>query len=137
MDSQKLHFFRDLVLKERKRSLRIISDIDETWSKSIREDSGDLSVCSIHLADMGTDTQEREKESYILERELRNLKLLDETLKRINDNNFGICIYCGKEISEERLKAVPYATTCIDCQRKEDIRNNRNNNYYQRRVNFR
>lgn len=130
MNNQKLQFFRELVLKERENTLRIISDIDETWTKNMQDASGNLSNYTIHLADIGTDTQEREKETYILERELKHLRLLDETLKRIDSNNFGTCIYCGEKISEERLKAVPYAVSCIECQKKYEKRNNHNNHYY-------
>lgn len=43
------------------------------------------------------------------------LQSIDEALKRIDDGSFGICVDCGKPISEGRLHARPYAALCIDC----------------------
>lgn len=36
-------------------------------------------------------------------------------LARIEDGSYGICASCGKPIGENRLKALPTATLCIDC----------------------
>ena len=36
-------------------------------------------------------------------------------LKRIEQSNFGVCIFCGKEISLERLDAFPEVQTCVFC----------------------
>ena len=52
--------------------------------------------------------------------ELRRRKkrqLLDvlNALKRIEQGNFGVCIFCGKEISLERLTAFPEVQTCVFC----------------------
>ena len=42
---------------------------------------------------------------------------ITEALDRIESGTFGSCAGCGKQIAEERLEAIPYATRCIDCQR--------------------
>ena len=42
---------------------------------------------------------------------------IDEALDRIENGTFGTCARCGKQIAEDRLEALPYATRCIDCQR--------------------
>lgn len=41
--------------------------------------------------------------------------LIDAALARIKSGTYGICAECGTKIPEGRLKALPYATTCIDC----------------------
>jgi len=41
--------------------------------------------------------------------------LIDAALARIKNGTYGICAECGTKIPEGRLKALPYATTCIDC----------------------
>jgi DnaK suppressor protein len=48
---------------------------------------------------------------------LRNVK---GALARIHDGSFGTCIGCESEISEKRLKAVPWAPRCIQCQEAAD-----------------
>jgi RNA polymerase-binding transcription factor DksA len=46
-----------------------------------------------------------------LEIRFNNLK---DALKRIEENTYGVCVVCGKEIEVERLEANPTATTCME-----------------------
>jgi len=39
-------------------------------------------------------------------------------LERIKEGTYGICVRCGKEISEERLEAIPTASLCLSCQQE-------------------
>ena len=50
------------------------------------------------------------------------LAAIDAALERIQEGTFGKCVNCGKEIAEERLTALPWATLCIDCRRLEERR---------------
>jgi RNA polymerase-binding transcription factor DksA len=45
---------------------------------------------------------------------------VEKALERIGSGEYGRCEVCGKEIPEERLEAVPWATLCIECKRKEE-----------------
>ena len=47
-----------------------------------------------------------------LELKLKDVKL---ALEKIENGTYGICENCGKEISEDRLKACPEAKTCLKC----------------------
>ena len=48
------------------------------------------------------------------------LEEIEAALGRIDDGTFGTCQRCGNAISEERLEALPWATLCIDCKRKQE-----------------
>ena len=124
MEREQLDFFRALLMSERKNVVKIIEGIDESWSKNIRDAVGNVSAYATHIADLGTDSDEREKETYMLDRELKNLKNIDNALKRIYDKTYGVCNYCGEEISSSRLKAIPYTEFCINCKRNEERINN-------------
>ena len=50
------------------------------------------------------------------EREL--LRNIDSALQRLDDGTHGICEPCGSSIPPARLKAVPWARYCIDCQER-------------------
>jgi DnaK suppressor protein len=41
---------------------------------------------------------------------------IDEVLRKISEGSYGICEECGEEISEKRLKVIPTAALCINCQ---------------------
>lgn len=43
---------------------------------------------------------------------------IDEALRRLEHDEFGLCQQCGKEISRKRLEAIPWAQYCISCQEK-------------------
>jgi RNA polymerase-binding transcription factor len=48
---------------------------------------------------------------------LQNVKL---ALARIEDGTYGTCLMCEEEISDKRLRAVPWASYCIRCQEAAD-----------------
>jgi DnaK suppressor protein len=55
----------------------------------------------------------------IHEATLRSMKqrliLLNNSLKRIETDSFGVCSSCGEEIPIARILAIPHITTCVDC----------------------
>ena len=79
------------------------------------------SVYSVHMADAGTDSYEREKGFHFMNRESEYFKHLVYALDRIKDGSFGICKICRKLIPEERLIEVPNATKCVSCKEKEKL----------------
>ena len=121
MKKQQLEFFKELILKKRAKILEQMGFLEEsTLSSTVKDSSGDLSSYPFHLADQGTEAEEREKAFLFASREGRYLYHLDKALERIENGTYGKCRLCGKNISTERLKAVPHATLCIECKSKEE-----------------
>lgn len=52
----------------------------------------------------------------VSENESRQLALIDEALRRVEDDEYGPCQNCEKEINPKRLAAIPWARYCLDCQ---------------------
>lgn len=52
----------------------------------------------------------------VSENESKQLTLIDEALVRIEDDEYGTCQNCEKEINPKRLAAIPWARYCLDCQ---------------------
>jgi len=46
------------------------------------------------------------------------LALVEEALKRIGSGEFGVCQGCGEAIPAKRLKAIPWARHCVECQNR-------------------
>ncbi len=46
------------------------------------------------------------------------LRDINFSLKRIHEGTYGVCKYCGKEISRERLEIRPTSSSCVECKRK-------------------
>ncbi len=56
------------------------------------------------------------------DRERKLIKKIDETIARIDAEDYGYCDKCGVEIGLKRLEARPTATLCIDCKELDEMR---------------
>jgi DnaK suppressor protein len=56
------------------------------------------------------------------DRERKLIKKIDETIARIDADEYGYCESCGVEIGLKRLEARPTATLCIDCKTLDELR---------------
>lgn len=107
------------LLDERARALKALGLFDD-MSKS--EGDSALSSYTDHMADQGTEAQEREKAAMFATKEGRYLYRLEEALRRLysDPKKFGTCHTCGTDVGFERLDALPHARYCIDCKLKEE-----------------
>jgi len=48
--------------------------------------------------------------------EIAEYKMIQQALSMIAEGTYGMCIECGQQISEKRLKLYPNATRCLLCQ---------------------
>jgi DnaK suppressor protein len=107
--------FRDQLLAERERVVRAIENL-RSENAAATEDIADESQDQ-HLADVATETYDRELGDSLEENSEQVLDEIDAALRRIDDGTYGTCTNCGKQIPEERLEALPWASLCIDCAR--------------------
>jgi RNA polymerase-binding transcription factor DksA len=49
--------------------------------------------------------------------ERAQLRLVEDALERLEAGTYGTCRSCGRPVGDERLAAIPWAGTCIDCAR--------------------
>lgn len=112
MDKERLAYFKDL-LSERLRVL--LSEAEKTVTGMTNDK--DTFPDPTDRANLETD---RNFLLRIRDRERKLILKIKEALARIEDGTFGICEECGEEISEERLKARPVTTLCIDCKTKAE-----------------
>jgi RNA polymerase-binding transcription factor len=88
---------------------------------SLMEETGDLAIGSgDHLADSASETYMRELDEGLEENAEHLLVEIEAALARIDAGTYGLCSVCGREIGEERLEAVPYATLCIEDKRAQE-----------------
>ncbi len=109
--------FEKLLLSERERILKEIGHSVNIISKTQTEASGDLSSYSSHMADQGSDTQQREIASQLISNERKVLNEIERALKKIPKRKFGVCEKCGKRIEKKRLQFIPYTRFCVSCQK--------------------
>lgn len=114
---KELEVYRDKLLDLKDDLMKQIHEIsEESLRKSQNEASGDITKHSLHLADRASDTYERDFNLSLVSSESKIVTEIDEALKRIEHNEYGFCLKCGKPIAKKRLDAIPYARHETKCQ---------------------
>jgi DnaK suppressor protein len=104
---------RDLLVKRRD-ALRKALAGDLSMLKSLSsETSGDV-------VDAALDAVQDEISSKLAEVESRELANIEVALERMRGGKYGLCEICNGKIPLARLNALPYATSCIECQRASE-----------------
>ncbi|MEE9166000.1 MAG: TraR/DksA C4-type zinc finger protein [Candidatus Neomarinimicrobiota bacterium] len=118
----KLNHFKTIILEKQEKALAEMGYI----RKSSLDDTGNLdktasdSTYAYHMADVGTDSQEREKSFLWYTRENNFIRHLDNALERIRQGTYGFCVECGNPIMEERLEEVPHTQHCVNCKNHQN-----------------
>lgn len=113
--------FKKLILKKKDEIVDQINHISaDTLKKSPKEASGDISGYTYHMADIATDTYDREFSMSLASNDRALFYELEDALKKIEDGSYGTCEECKNAITKVRLKAIPYGRLCLKCQEKKE-----------------
>ena len=74
-----------------------------------------------------------EIEFALIQMKAETLNKIEEALRRLEEGTFGYCFECGEEISERRLRALPFAVRCKDCEEARESAQQRERAIAQRR----
>ena len=116
-NDEELNYFKEIILKKRDYAENELNVLQNLLRESM-ENSSDESAYSFHMADAGTDAQEREKTYMLYNRTRKFIRYLDEALKRIENKTYGVCKVTGKKIAKGRLEAVPHTQLSIEAKLK-------------------
>ena len=114
MDKRKLHRLQKALSEEHEGLLRTL-DRNRAAEEEIlvekTEDEGDLALIS----------HNKELLYSLLETDFRRLQAIEDALKRIEREEYGVCVRCNEDINEKRLIAVPWTSMCIECQEAAEL----------------
>jgi DnaK suppressor protein len=119
------------ILEERRRE--IVGQVHEKM-RDVRTDGannpdqGVLDAAESSEADI-----QDEIEFALIQMKAETLTKIDEALRRLEEGTFGHCFECGEEISEKRLRALPFAVRCKDCEEAREVAQQRERLQAQRR----
>lgn len=68
------------------------------------------------FGDIASEDTDRKMLESMGEKDIKRMQSIESALARIEQGKYGKCIKCGKKIPEDRLRAIPYALMCIECQ---------------------
>ncbi len=113
MDKKRLEYYRKKLLAKREELLRNIARTEEE-GRAADDDP------TVDLADKAANSYTKEFLFGQTNHDRFTLQLIEEALKRIKQNQFGLCVNCQEEVQLKRLEAVPWARHCITCQEKQE-----------------
>ncbi len=105
-------FFRGKLLDKRRQALQRLHHELNSVSVPVRT-SGDF-------ADMASSNSEMDTMFEISTVESDALARIDHALSRIDEGTYGICEDCGETIPHTRLRILPFASTCVKCQTRNE-----------------
>jgi len=114
MNDQQVAHFRDILLAWKR---GLMEEVDRTVHH-MQDDAANFPDPN----DRATQESEFSMELRARDRERKLIKKIDESIRNLDNDEFGFCEACGVEIGIKRLEARPTATLCIDCKVIDEIR---------------
>ncbi|HSH47310.1 MAG TPA: RNA polymerase-binding protein DksA [Halomonas sp.] len=114
MNEQQLEHFREILLDWKQ---ELMEEVDRTV-RHLQEDASNYA----DPADRATQEEGFSLELRTRDRERKLLKKINETIEKINEDDYGFCEACGVEIGIRRLEARPTATLCVDCKTLAELK---------------
>jgi len=114
MDKKTKKQFEELLKKMKQDKEKILKGFEEQLSSNDYNNS-ETSTYPYHSADIGTDAAMLERNTINMNKVMEEIREIDSALQKVSDNTYGICEICSEEISEKRLRAIPYVKLCIKC----------------------
>ena len=81
-----------------------------------KESAEEMQSYSLHMADSGTDNFDRDFALSLLSSDQDAVYEIEEALRRIEKNTFGVCELTGKAIPKARLEAIPWTRFTVEAQ---------------------
>jgi DnaK suppressor protein len=119
MSVEKMKRYREMLLALRERARGEVNYVVTAIQEDVNVNEN-ISSAPVHLADIASEAVDADVQ--VLQTERSILDEINVALTRLDDGTFGKCTECGRPIADERLKAIPYASTCVGCARTEDNR---------------
>ncbi|HUG33080.1 MAG TPA: TraR/DksA C4-type zinc finger protein [Acidimicrobiia bacterium] len=105
---------KNLLIEEQEKLQSLQNQIRDSGEldQSQQEFAGSLSSHDQHAGDSATQTFQRERDESIEEMIETQRSEIADALQRIDNDEYGRCQQCGREISDERLEALPATRSC-------------------------
>ena len=123
-----LNEFKKVITEKKEEILEQLQNLkDQMMDPTTGQYVNENSPYSLHMAEQGTDSQEREKLYLWAQRENKFLGYLEDALLRIENGTYGICIASLEDddphlVPKARLLAVPHTQLCVACKEKQNKR---------------
>jgi DnaK suppressor protein len=113
MDKKRLEYYKKKLLARREELMKIIARTEEE-GRAADDDP------TVDLADKAANSYTKEFLFGQTDTDRATLQQVNQALRRIEEDDYGLCANCQDEVQQKRLEAVPWARHCIACQEKHE-----------------
>jgi DnaK suppressor protein len=107
------------ILEDRRRE--IVSEV-QGRIRDVRAEGSTSKVNDVFDAGESSEADIQEDiEFALIQMKAETLQKINEALGRLEDGKYGFCFECGDEIAEPRLRALPFAVRCKDCEEAREV----------------
>ena len=119
------------ILEERRRE--IMSEVQGRMRDVRAEGTGSGVQGVLDAAETSELDIQDEIEFALIQMKSETLNKINDALGRLEQGDYGNCFECGEEIAEKRLRALPFAVRCKDCEEAREVKQQRDRLMAQRR----
>ena len=117
MSNKKQEALRKMLMEKK---LEIWNDVKEKLFKQLGNEYRSEMDAVLDEGDKALSDLAEETGLALVDLRKGTLEKIDHALKKLEEGTYGICEDCGNDISEQRLKALPFAVHCVECKQSRE-----------------
>lgn len=106
------------ILEERRREM--LGEV-HTKIKNVRTEGASGMMQTVEMGDASKAEVHDDIEFALIQMKAETLQKIEAALVRLEEGAYGNCSECGDEISQQRLRALPFALRCKDCEEAREV----------------
>jgi DnaK suppressor protein len=107
------------ILEDRRREM--MSQVQERMRDVRAEGASSVVQGVLDAAESSEADIQEEIEFALIQMKSETLNKINDALARLDQGDYGNCFECGEEIAEKRLRALPFAVRCKDCEEAKEV----------------
>jgi DnaK suppressor protein len=107
------------ILEDRRRE--ILSEVQSRIKDVRTEGASGVTTGVVDAVETSEADIQEDIEFALIQMKAETLQRINEALDRLEEGTYGRCFECGEDISEARLRALPFAVRCKDCEEAREV----------------
>jgi DnaK suppressor protein len=107
------------ILVERRREM--LSEVKEKMRDVRTESAAGITHGVLDAGESSEADIQDDIEFALIQMKAETLNKIDEALARLEEGSYGYCFECGEEIAQQRLRALPFAVRCKECEEAREV----------------
>jgi DnaK suppressor protein len=107
------------MLEDRRRE--ILSEVQSRIKDVRTEGASGITTGVVDAVETSEADIQEDIEFALIQMKSETLQRINEALDRLEEGTYGRCFECGEDISEARLRALPFAVRCKDCEEAREV----------------